>query len=205
MDIYTGSVPRKFISLRLESAERQDQPPSETTGSTIANQPEARMESTSSWSETSASLSDYFTEVTTKLRETFNLGTSTASSSKTPPKKPAENVQVPLESFPPLIYDIPQFQQEQIPPFYESGPGHLSVQPSARVETPQTTPIKRSEKSKTRKVTVSLSTQETIDRIYSKKSSMVQPSDSDDVFASDHPPNSRISMSQPLRVQQKMT
>ena len=145
------------------------------------------MDSTSSGSETSASLGDYFTELTAKLRGTFKLGAPTCPASKTLTEKPAESVQIPSESFPPSLYDIPQLQQEQIPPLYESGPGDASVQSSAGVNPVPTTPIKSSEKSKKRKVTVSLTTQSAIDKIYSKKSSMTLPSDSDDVFASDTP------------------
>ena len=112
MDLYTGSVPRKFISLRLESAERQDQPGQ--ISEMVAAQPaELRTESTSG-SETSESLSDFFSSMETKHRACANLGLST-SSSKTVTEQSAEKLETPSESALPSLYDVPQPQLLLLP------------------------------------------------------------------------------------------
>ena len=96
--------------------------------------------------------------------------------------------QAPPETFLPSLYDMPQPLQELQPPRQESGLGDVNVQTPPSTSLEQTTPIKSSQtgKNKKRKVTVSISTQETIEKLYSKKSSMALPSDSDDVFASNN-------------------
>ena len=187
MDIYTGSVPRKFISLHLESAVRLDQP-GEAPSSIVSEQPGSRMESNSSSSETSGSLSDFFSSMETKHRASAHLGMGT-SSSNVPDEVPVKAPQIPPEVHLPSLYDMPQPLQELQHLHQGSGPGDVIVKTPPSAPRLQTTPLKSDQtgRSKKRKVTISTSTQETVERLYQKKSSMVLPSDSDEVFASDNP------------------
>ena len=203
MDKYTGSVPRKFISLHLESAVRLDQP-SEASSSIVSEQPASRMEITSSSSETSGSLSDFFSSMETKHRGSAHLGMGSSSpsvSAEVPAeisaeipaeasvKVPADTPQIPPELDIPSLYDMPQPLRDLQPLQQGSSLGDVTVQNPPSALHLQTTPLKSTQtgKSKKRKVTISTSTQEAVEKIYRKKSSMVPPSDSDDVFASDNP------------------
>ena len=130
----------------------------------VAAQPtELRMESTSSGSETSGSLSDFFTSMESKHRACANLGLITTSS-KTVAEQSAEKLETPSESALPSLYDMPQLLQEPQTPLQGSGLGDISVPNLATTSLGQTTPLKSSKpgKNKKRKVTVSTSTQEAL-------------------------------------------